>query len=144
MPHLTSMERLAISDATCEGIHKGIQGLLKVLFGEEGLELMPEIRKIYQIESLEVILKTLQDRGSLDEVRQVTNHELQTIYAASCETLRGLIESGLKMYFGDEGLELMPAIQKIAVEEQLRAIHQNLHKAGSLEEVRRMCTPGSS
>ena len=38
MPHLTSMERLAISDATCEGIHKGIQRMLKVLFGEEGLQ----------------------------------------------------------------------------------------------------------
>ena len=46
----------------------GIESLLRVRFGEEGLKLMPEIQEIYEEEQLQAILKALETAASPDEV----------------------------------------------------------------------------
>jgi hypothetical protein len=67
MPYITSIERLARGEGLC----KGIESLLRVRFGDEGLKLLPEIREIYEEEKLEVILKALETATGLDEVRRL-------------------------------------------------------------------------
>jgi hypothetical protein len=46
-----------------------IAAILNLLFKEEGLKLMPEIREIHEEEQLRAILKALETATSLDEVR---------------------------------------------------------------------------
>jgi hypothetical protein len=67
MPYVTSIERLARR----EGMREGIESLLKVQFGDEGLKLMPEIQQIHEEDKLRAILKALETATSLDEVRQL-------------------------------------------------------------------------
>lgn len=54
-----------------EGQREGIESLLRVRFGDEGLKLMPEIREIHEEETLRAILKALETATSLDEVRRL-------------------------------------------------------------------------
>lgn len=65
MPYVTSIERL------CEarGLRKGIEAILRVRFGDDGLRLMPEINEIHDEEQLAAILKALESAKSPDEVR---------------------------------------------------------------------------
>jgi hypothetical protein len=67
MPYVTSIERV---DRDI-GLRRGIQSLLKVRFGEEGLKLMPEIQQVYGAEKLEAILDALETAASLDDVRRL-------------------------------------------------------------------------
>jgi hypothetical protein len=67
MPFVTSIERVCL----CEGLCEGIEALLKVRFGEEGLKLMPEIREISEEDKLREIIKLLATPAPLDEVRRV-------------------------------------------------------------------------
>src|SRR5262249_47785277 len=67
MPFITSVERVGL----CRGLRTGIESLLKVRFGEEGLKLMPEIREIYEHEKLEAILRALETAASPEEVRRL-------------------------------------------------------------------------
>jgi hypothetical protein len=67
MPFVTSFERLA----QCRGLRKGIESLLRVRFGEEGLKLMPEMQQIYEEEQLQAILTALETAASPDEVRHL-------------------------------------------------------------------------
>ncbi|HZV04644.1 MAG TPA: hypothetical protein VE999_06115 [Gemmataceae bacterium] len=67
MPYVTSIERLARR----EGQREGIESLLRVRFGEEGLKLMPEIQEIHEEETLRAILKALETAASLDEIRRI-------------------------------------------------------------------------
>lgn len=67
MPYITSIERLARGEGLC----KGIESLLRVRFGDEGLKLLPEIREIYEEEKLEAILKALETATGPDEVRRL-------------------------------------------------------------------------
>jgi hypothetical protein len=67
MPFVTSIERVVL----CEGLRMGIESLLRVRFGEEGLKLMPEIHEIYEGEKLQTILKALETAASPDEVRRL-------------------------------------------------------------------------
>jgi hypothetical protein len=67
MPYVTSIERLARR----EGMRLGIEVLLKVRFGEEGLKLMPEIEEIHYEEQLQAVLKALETAASPEEVRRV-------------------------------------------------------------------------
>lgn len=67
MPYVTSIERLAMRKGLC----KGIESLLKVRFGDEGIKLMPEIHEIHEEETLEAILKTLETKASMDDVRRL-------------------------------------------------------------------------
>ena len=67
MPYVTSIERLARGEGVC----LGIESLLRVRFGDEGLKLMPEIREIYEEEKLEAILIALETATSPEEVRRL-------------------------------------------------------------------------
>jgi hypothetical protein len=67
MPYVSSIERVW----HCRGLRKGIESLLRVRFGDEGLKLMPEIHEVYEEEKLETILKALETAASPDEVRQM-------------------------------------------------------------------------
>lgn len=67
MPYVTSIERLARGEGMC----RGIESLLRVRFGEEGLKLMPEIREIYEEEKLEAILTALETATKPEEVRHL-------------------------------------------------------------------------
>jgi hypothetical protein len=57
--------------------------------------------------------------------------------------LREGIQLGLESRFGTEGLRLMPDIENIHSEDQLRAILKALNSGMNLEEVRRLTTPGN-
>jgi len=67
MPFITSFERVG----HCRGMRKGIESLLRVRFGDEGLKLMPEIREIHEEERLETILQALETAANPDEVRRL-------------------------------------------------------------------------
>ncbi len=65
MPYVTSIERLRMA----YGLRKGIEAVLKIRFGEDGLKLMPEVNKMYDEEQLEVVLKALETAAGPEEVR---------------------------------------------------------------------------
>lgn len=48
MPFITTPERVGRR----AGMREGIESLLRVRFGEEGLKLMPEIQQVYEEERL--------------------------------------------------------------------------------------------
>jgi hypothetical protein len=67
MPYVTSFDRVAERQA----FRKGIESLLRVRFGEEGLKLMPEIKEIHEKEQLEAILIALETAANPDELRRL-------------------------------------------------------------------------
>mgnify|MGYP001271789507 CR=1 FL=1 len=67
MPFVTSIERVCL----CEGLRMGIESLLRVRFGDDGLRLMPEIHEIHEEEKLQAILKALETAANPDEVRRL-------------------------------------------------------------------------
>ncbi len=67
MPFITTPERIGRRTGLCIGI----ESLLRVRFGDEGLKLMPEIHEIYEEEKLLAILKALETAASPDEVRRL-------------------------------------------------------------------------
>jgi hypothetical protein len=67
MPFITTPERVGHR----RGLRMGIESLLRVRFGEEGLKLMPEIREIHEEEKLEAILKALETVPNPEAVRQL-------------------------------------------------------------------------
>ena len=67
MPFITTPEWYG----RCKGLREGIESLLRVRFGDEGLQLMPEIREIYEEEKLLAILKALETAAGPDEVRRL-------------------------------------------------------------------------
>jgi hypothetical protein len=64
MPFITTPERVERR----AGMREGIESLLKVRFGEEGLKLMPEIHQIHEEEKLRAILKALETATSPHEL----------------------------------------------------------------------------
>jgi hypothetical protein len=67
MPFVTTPERVGRR----AGIRLGIESLLRVRFGEDGLRLMPEIQAIHEEDQLLAILKALETAASPDEVRRL-------------------------------------------------------------------------
>ena len=67
MPFVTSPERVGRRT----GLRMGIESLLRVRFGDDGLRLMPEIHDIHEEEKLLAILKALETAASPDEVRRL-------------------------------------------------------------------------
>jgi hypothetical protein len=136
MPYITSVERVGVR----RGLRMGIEALLHVRFGDEGLKLMPEIREIHEEEQLEAILQTLKTAASLEEVRRIWS----PWEYGYCQGLRESIESMLRVRFGDEGLKLMPEIQEIHEVETLRMVLKALETAANPDEVRRLWSPPAS
>jgi hypothetical protein len=67
MPFITTPEWYGV----CRGLREGIESLIRVRFGDEGLKLMPEIREVHEEETLRAILKALETAASLEEVRRL-------------------------------------------------------------------------
>ncbi len=67
MPYVTEYER----SARREGIRIGIEAILQMRFGDEGLKLMPEIRGAHEEDCLLAILDAVKTGASLEEVRRL-------------------------------------------------------------------------
>ena len=67
MPHMDFFDRMGMR----KGLLRGIETCLKVKFGAEGLELMPELREIYDHELLSKILDRIETAASPADVRRV-------------------------------------------------------------------------
>ncbi len=67
MPYVTSIERLE----RCDGIRMGIEAMLRVRFGNDGLKLMPEIGAIYDVGKLEQILRASETAANPEELRRM-------------------------------------------------------------------------
>ena len=70
MPYIDSIERLGIEKGLRDGLLEGIEVCLEIKFGQEGLNLMPEIRQIADFEKLEAILQAIKSASSPDELRK--------------------------------------------------------------------------
>ena len=68
MPFITTPERVGLR----RGLREGIQSVLELRFGLEGLKLMPDIENIHSEDQLRAILKTLNSAMNLEEVRRLT------------------------------------------------------------------------
>ncbi len=67
MPYVTSVERLAKE----EGLLEGIEACLKLRFGAPGLQLMPELRELSDVERLRAVLHAIETATSLDDLRRL-------------------------------------------------------------------------
>lgn len=54
-----------------EGLQEGIRVTLKVKFGEAGLQLLPEIEHIEELEKLQAVLHALETVDTPEELRKV-------------------------------------------------------------------------
>ncbi len=67
MPYVTNIERIAIRQGLIEAIELG----LELKFGDEGLELVPEISKINDIDTLKSVREALKKVHTTAELRSV-------------------------------------------------------------------------
>ncbi len=141
MPYITSVERRGIQKGRQQGHQEGIrEGLLAGIelglglkFGREGLDLLPEILEIENVEQLRAILTGLKTVKTLEELRQ---------FCSLTEGMRrGLlegIEMGLRLKFGSEELDIFAEISEIQDVEQLRAILAALPTVSTIDELRQI------
>ena len=71
MPYVTSIERKAKQEGVREGLLSGIEVTLEIKFGSEGLELIPEITQINDVEVLKAIQSGLRHVNTIDELRTI-------------------------------------------------------------------------
>jgi hypothetical protein len=76
MPYITSVERIGIQKGIRQGLLKGIELGLRLKFGTEGLELLPEISELKDVHLLEAVLSGLETASTLDELRQIYQHSI--------------------------------------------------------------------
>jgi hypothetical protein len=67
MPYITSFERSGIK----KGLLEGIEELLELKFGTEGLQLLPEIRQLSDLDALRAILQSVKTAASPDDLRRL-------------------------------------------------------------------------
>jgi hypothetical protein len=67
MPYITSIERSAMR----KGLLEGLETVLDVRFGEEGLKLLPELREVRDYEVLQAVLRAAKRAASPDELRRI-------------------------------------------------------------------------
>ena len=67
MPFMTGFERAAME----KGLLHGLEVSLKLKFGDEGLELMPELRELQDHELLDAVLDAIPGAASPDDLRRV-------------------------------------------------------------------------
>lgn len=72
MPYVTSIERVL----EWRGLRDGIEAVLRVRFGPEGLKLMPEINEIYDEKQLRSVLRALETAPSPEDVRRLWTEKL--------------------------------------------------------------------
>ncbi|MEH1902320.1 MAG: hypothetical protein V7L04_13105 [Nostoc sp.] len=75
IPYITSVERRAIQQGIelgkREGLFEGIEMGFELKFGSEGLNILPEILQIQNVERLRAILTSIKTVNSLKELRQI-------------------------------------------------------------------------
>jgi hypothetical protein len=72
MPYITSIERIGIKKGIKQGLLEAIELGLRLKFGDEGLEILPEISEIEDVEQLKAIISGLLTTvNTLDELRQL-------------------------------------------------------------------------
>lgn len=75
MPYVTSVERIAkqegVREGLLEGLLEGIKLGLELKFGDEGLELLPEISQIQDTELLKEIQSGIKQASSTEELRSI-------------------------------------------------------------------------
>jgi hypothetical protein len=67
MPYITSFEHFG----RAQGLLAGIETCLKLKFGADGLNPMPEIRALEDHETLKSILEAIESAASPDDLRRV-------------------------------------------------------------------------
>jgi hypothetical protein len=78
MRYITSIERRAKERGFRQGLVEGIELCLQLKFGNEGLEVFPEVSQIEDIEVLKVVLDSIKRVKSPQELRlvhQSRNHQ---------------------------------------------------------------------
>ena len=82
-PNITTAERIGIEKGIQQGIQQGLQqgirqGLLKAIklglelkFGAEGLKLYPEIKKIEDVDVLEVISEAIRTAENIEDIKKI-------------------------------------------------------------------------
>lgn len=72
MPYITSIERLATQKGIKQGLLEAIELGLRLKFGDEGLEILPDISEIEDVEQLKAIISGLLTTvNTLEELRQL-------------------------------------------------------------------------
>jgi len=71
MPYITSVERLGRQAGLREGLLDGLELALKLKFGASGLEIMPEIRQIYDVSLVRSVYASIEAASTIDDVRRV-------------------------------------------------------------------------
>lgn len=75
VPYITSVERLGIEKGKREGLREGLlEGIttcLKLRFGAEGLQLLPALQSLTDVDRLHAILKAMETATDLDAVRRL-------------------------------------------------------------------------
>ncbi len=72
MPYITSIERIGIKKGIRQGLLEAIELGLRLKFGDEGLEILPEISEIEDVEQLKAIISGLLTTvNTLEELRQL-------------------------------------------------------------------------
>jgi hypothetical protein len=69
MPYITSVERLAIK----KELLTGLELALELKFGTEGLQFLPELRTVHDIDVLRAIQQAIRTATSLDDLRRITS-----------------------------------------------------------------------
>ncbi len=95
------------------------------------MELPPPLAKDFRDD-----VDKMQEEGHMPYVTSIER-------LAKCEGMCESIEEVLRHNYAEEGLKLLPDIQQVSEVERLRSILKALLAGESLDEVRRLCTPGS-
>lgn len=71
MPFITTPQRIGRQEGRQEALVEGIAVALELKFGEAGLGLLPEVRKIENVEKLLAVLKAIRTAASPDDLRRM-------------------------------------------------------------------------
>lgn len=71
MPYVTSVERRGIQKGIREGLLEGIETVLELKFGGEGLTILPEISQIQDVDILRAVLTSIKTANTLEELRRI-------------------------------------------------------------------------
>ncbi|MBI3977781.1 MAG: cytosolic protein [Chloroflexi bacterium] len=131
MPYITSVERIGYRRGLEEGIQEGLQqGIQQGL--QQGIQ-----------QGLQQGIQQGLQQGVQQGLQQGVQQGLQQgVQQGVQQGLRlGLLDGialGLELKFGTDGLRLLPAISKIDDPDVLKAIHEALKVANTLDELRRV------
>ncbi len=71
MTFITTPERIGLKRGLSQGLIRGIEAVLKLKFGEAGLRLLPEIRRVENNDQLEAILAAIEAGATLEELPRI-------------------------------------------------------------------------